>query len=282
MTLPRTHTLAEVVTRARARAASEGSGEAGPDHLLECVRSHGRSVARRLLEELEAPVGVPAEPSAEEGLAGLTEEAEAALARAEEECWALDEPRVGTKHLLIALLDGEHDGPLTASRVRTHLSNRLARSSDDNWHAVEIGTGLWADRVGVPPDSTLWPLAAILARRGGLACRAMESLGVAPEALQGEVEARSAPFEVLGITREDLESWEPESRDAYLRAGFALQIRAHGVREEMGHPRLRPEHVLIHLVREDDGEAGEILRRHGLQSAALVSTVHELRGDWEP
>jgi ATP-dependent Clp protease ATP-binding subunit ClpB len=59
-----------------------------------------------------------------------------------------------------------------------------------------------------------------------------------------------------------------------IKAGEALQ-QAHGLAESMGHPEIRPLHLLLALTRQGEGVVGPILQRLGADPRALAAAAEE-------
>jgi ATP-dependent Clp protease ATP-binding subunit ClpC len=75
-------------------------------------------------------------------------------------------------------------------------------------------------------------------------------------------EPQAAPVEVIGVS--------PRAKSALEHALLASR--------ELGHSYVGPEHILIGLAEEEDGFAGEALRKYGLSSQALRQKVVKVVG----
>ncbi|HWP47119.1 MAG TPA: AAA family ATPase [Candidatus Limnocylindrales bacterium] len=94
---------------------------------------------------------------------------------------------------------------------------------------------------------------------------------ISPEDLRGYIEANAPRGEYQKPEKETVEVTVSP------RVKSALE-RAFDISRELGHSYIGPEHLLIGLVEEQDGLAGDVLRKYGLTSNALRQQVVKVVG----
>ncbi|XVQ13957.1 Clp protease N-terminal domain-containing protein [Spirillospora sp. CA-255316] len=170
----------------------------------------------------------------------FTKEARAAVTAAQEECRATAGDKIGTAHLLLALLHG--DGP-AARALRGHGQELGALRA-----AVARGAGA-----------------------GDIDAEALRTLGIDLDAVRQATEssfgegALDAP---AGRFRKGHIPFEPESKKA-----LELALR-HAIR--LKHNRIGSGHILLGLLHDDGTEAVRVLTAEGVDVAALRADVTRL------
>jgi ATP-dependent Clp protease ATP-binding subunit ClpC len=89
----------------------------------------------------------------------------------------------------------------------------------------------------------------------------LKQFKVSPADLKGYIEANFLNSDGVGKSAEKEVRISPRVKSA-LQLAFAAS-------QEMGHSYLGPEHLLVGLAEEEDGRAGQLLRKYGLTSQAL-------------
>jgi ATP-dependent Clp protease ATP-binding subunit ClpA len=155
-------------------------------------------------------------------------------------------------------------GQLTTARVREVIRLAAARSRE----------------AGLPAVGTEHLLAGLLDEGSNLAIRVLAALEVEPAAVRDALAARAttAPVEAGG---------EPAALFG-TRAAAALELSLSEA-ISLGHNYVGCEHLLLGLVAEPDGTAGQVLRQLGIEprlarravAAALAGYVH-LRANTQP
>jgi ATP-dependent Clp protease ATP-binding subunit ClpC len=101
----------------------------------------------------------------------------------------------------------------------------------------------------------------------GLACKALESLGVSLEAVRSQVremigEGQAAPTGHIPFTPRAKKVLELSLREAF----------------QLGHDYIGTEHILLGVVREGEGVGAQALQKLGVDLARVRKTVLELSG----
>ena len=91
-----------------------------------------------------------------------------------------------------------------------------------------------------------------LIRVGGLAAKALESLGISPEAVRQQVE------EIIGQGQQAPSGHIPFTKRAKKTLEFSLRESL-----QLGHNYIGTEHILLGLLREGDGVAAQLLVKLG-------------------
>jgi ATP-dependent Clp protease ATP-binding subunit ClpA len=167
----------------------------------------------------------------------FTEDARAAVAAAQAEAKALHHGWIGTEHLLLGVLTTGGDG-------------------------ARLLAGFGVDAASVRDD------VARIVGRGEFDSEALATLGIDLDAVRERVERTFGPGALSrgrGCSSSGHIPFTPRAKKALeltLREALAL-----GVRD------LRPEHIVLGLLREDDGVAARILVGRGVTFEAARSRV---------
>lgn len=148
--------------------------------------------------------------------------------------------------------------------------------------AVEEARALGHDSVG---DEDL--LLGMMRADGGLASRTLASLGVSLEAARAESEEMTSEALLsIGISLEDVRREAGDAFDMRLpddrRIPFSPRAKKtleQALKEAsgLGDNRIGTEHVLLGLVRNEDGTSVRLLGRLGVSPGALEDRLYELR-----
>jgi excisionase family DNA binding protein len=143
-----------------------------------------------------------------------------------------------------------------------HPKSRFTeRASRVLWLAHEEARRDWDDGVG-----TEHVLLALLSEGKGIAARALSELGVQPQTMRAQVEALRSTAKRRASKRSGGEIvMTPEAKESIELA--VQEARA------LGHHYLGTEHLLLGVLREDEGLGGEALREAGVtleQARAVV------------
>jgi ATP-dependent Clp protease ATP-binding subunit ClpC len=109
--------------------------------------------------------------------------------------------------------------------------------------------------LGHPGVDTAHILLGLLEEGDNLAIKVVESLGVEPNDLRTEVMASMEP--ARSPRRKDGLPFTPRAKKALEQAVKEA--------ERLGHNYVGCEHLLLSLIADDDGKAGKVLRRMGLE-----------------
>ena len=131
-------------------------------------------------------------------------------------------------------------------------------------------------------------LLGILRAGDGIAAEALYSLGVTLEATRDESEAMlSDALASIGISLEEVRREAGDAFDMSIpddrkipyspRAKYAL-VEARKEMRMSGDSHLGTEHVLLGILRNEDGMAARMLARLGVSAEALEDRLFELRG----
>jgi ATP-dependent Clp protease ATP-binding subunit ClpA len=298
---------------ARYEASIWGSQQIRTEHLLlGLVREDQRMLGpeapvesiRKWIEGHTAPPGKKIATSVD---LPLSEECKHALMWSAEEATKLGHEKIAVGHLLLGLMDQE--GCLAAVALREHgLSAEVLRefmvSSPGAVDNLEAKTG----PLGVVPGSLrahwgaiaalfspanrkaghIYSLAQGEARKMGSPCLETKHLLLALiQSKDAEGKDEEGPF--FGLSRAALREQirpEPPKREKVsgpvplqptdeLRHALAYAFEEAG---QLGHKDLRPEHLVLGLLREEASEASEILRAAGLsldQARRAVAAFHD-------
>jgi ATP-dependent Clp protease ATP-binding subunit ClpA len=133
---------------------------------------------------------------------------------------------------------------------------RLKNFTDKAHAAVSFAIKRARDS-GVPTITTEHLLAGILDEGGNMALEVLRSLEIEPDDLRAELAARPAPTEPTATV-------EIAGRQLDTSAAAVLKAALHEA-ITFGHNYIGCEHLLLGLINEQDGGAGEILRSRGAE-----------------
>ncbi|MGW0481849.1 Clp protease N-terminal domain-containing protein [Nonomuraea sp. NPDC003214] len=256
-----------------------------PDELAEAVKEAGvpvSAICQRALEQavrrvtaIRASVPADLDPDRPSGaLSHLTARTRTVLKRAADLAAAGRAPAVGTEHLLAAMLD---EGTNLALHVLRAMDIDPAHARP---HLPPAPTTEGASRLpGVPTPEGAAPRPADAPSPEVAAPEGAAPEGAAPEsaASEGAASEGAAPESAAGVASSGEQGGGRFSGAAANALEFAVNEAA-----SLGHNYIGCEHLLLGLVNEPDGTAGQVLRGLGAEPrltrravvAALAGYVH--------
>src|SRR6266567_4668438 len=175
----------------------------------------------------------------------------------------LSEPSLPPLSGLVRGRDGDHDGNCLRRLVRERTS--MFERFTDRARRIVVLAQEEARRLNHNYIGTEHILLGLIRESGGVAARALESLGLSLDAVRQQV------GEIIGQGQHEPPGHIPFTK----RAKKALEL---SMRESMqlGHNYIGTEHILLGLLREGDGVAAEVLVKLGADLNQVRQQVIQL------
>jgi len=279
-----------VMLHAKEEARRFGHEYIGTEHILLGIAKEGTGVAAHVLKSLDVDLkkirkevekmvqsGPSPAPSGRQQ-PPFTPRAKKVLELSMEEARNIGHNYVGTEHLLLGLLR-ENDG--IAAQVLLNMGLKLETVREEvleflGTELTEVGEKApgamarskragkamtcaekEAERLNHDYIGTEHILLGIVREGTGVAVHVLKGLGVDPANISAEVEKLVKAGSASGSLR------RRQRRPYTPRALKALELSSEEARA-LGHDYVGTEHLLLGLLREDDGPAGQVLRNMGL------------------
>lgn len=235
----------------------------------------------------------PQTPAGDDPYANFTEQARAAMRAAQEEAGRFQHNYIGTEHLLLGLL---HDEKTVAAAILNRLGVELAKVRSAVEFIIGRGNRIVSDDIGLTPRShsvldyareearkrnqgfvgTEHLLLGLVREGQGIAAGVLESLGVNLGRLRASLEGTDVSS--VSISSSAVAQGQRRSSgrlttfDEHARKALAL---AQEEAQRLQHAFITPEHLLLGLLRLNQGGAVLVLKHLNADTASMRAHIEE-------